>query len=283
MDQREPPAALVAGLMAVIALAGILLGCARNTPSHQIRPGEVDFPRANPHPTHSFRFEATLPPKIPVRFKLIYTPSIHSDFKPAELPPCHYRTVTGQILPFSVSVPLPLKFEKSDPELGDHYSGTVVVDEYLPGRCQWELAAGMYSLDGDPRHDVPLFHYSRFVGYAKQDPEARNCTRVPSSYRPKRPDIGIAPIVCATTDQTHIVATADRVAELRPVNLDAGYLGWDVTEVGSANRYVDFVFRDSDKPPPSGEVDVTLQPNPAPAGMVYPAEDGTGAGSDRRL
>lgn len=256
--------------MCVTVLAGIACGCARNSTSRQIRPGEVDFPRENPSPTHRFRFEAVLPPRISVRFKLVFAALVHSDFKPGELPRCHYVTDTGQMLPFTVSVPLPLKFEKSDPELGEYYSGTVTVDRYVPGRCRWELTAAMYSLDDDPRHDVPLFHYSQFPDYARDSPKVRNCTRVPSSYRPKRPDTGIAPIVCAITDPTDIVATAERLAAQRPPNLDAGNLGGDVTEIGGETRDVSFVFWDSDNPLPSGEVNVTLQSSPAPAGIVYP-------------
>jgi hypothetical protein len=136
---------------------------------------------------------------------------------------------------------------------------------YLPGRCRWELTAGTYSLDDDPRHDVPLFHYSKLVAFTRHDPKTQDCTRVPSSYHPERPDPGLAPIVCTTTDPTDIVGTAEKLASQRPSNLDGGNLGEDVAEIGSEDPSVSFVFWDRDNPLPRGEVNATLKPSPPPA------------------
>lgn len=249
-------------------LAGILHGCTRSQPSYGVNPGDLDFPRENPGPTHEFQFEAVLPPKIPVRFKLVYTASLRVDSKPGEVPPCHYVADTGQTLPFSVVVPLRLKFENDDPELGEYYGGAVAVDRYLPGRCGWELTAGMYSLDDDPKHDVPLFHYNEFVSFAKGDPRTHDCTRVPPSYRPKNPDQGLAPIVCTTTDVTDIAGDTERLFARRGSDLDAANLGQDVAEIGSKTPYVGFVFWDRDNPLPRGVVNVTLNSNPPPMEII---------------
>ena len=251
-------------LMVATVLAATLYGCVRGQPWYGVKPGDVDFPREDPSPKHEFQFEAVLPPKISVRFKLVYTASLRADSKPGEIPPCHYVTDMGQELPFAISVPLQLKFENDDPELGEYYGGVVAVDRYLPGRCRWELTAGMYSLDGDPRHDIPLFHYNKFVAFARNDPRTHDCTRVPSSYRPKNPDPGLAPIVCTTTDVTDIVATAERLSAQRASNLDAANLEQDVAEIGSKTVYVSFVFWDRDNPLPRGVVNVTLKSSSPP-------------------
>jgi hypothetical protein len=172
-------------LILVAALTGVLYGCARSTSSYGVKPGDVDFPRENPSPTHKFRFEAVLPPKISVHFKLVYTPSV---------------------------------------------------------------------------------------------PKVHDCTRVPSSYRPKHPNLGIAPIVCSTTNPTDIVATAEKLAGQRPSNLDAGYLGEDVADIGRLDSSVSFVFWDRDNPLPRGVVNVTLKSSPPPATLLPSVHEGPQSG-----
>jgi hypothetical protein len=247
-------------LMVATMLAATVYGCVRGQPSYGVKPGDVDFPRENPRPTHEFQLEAVLPPTLPVRFKLVYSASLHTDTKPGEVPPCHYVTDTGQVLPFSVLVPLQLKFENDDPELGEYYGGMVAVDRYLPGRCRWELTGGMYSLDGDPKRDMPLFQYDNSVAYARDDPKTHDCMRVPSSYRSRRPDLGLAPIVCATG-----LAAAQRANDF-----DAANLIEDIAEVGNMDPYVSFFFWDRDNPLPRGVVNVTLRSSPPPPSILLP-------------
>ena len=246
-------------LTVATVLAATLYGCVRGQPSYGVKPGDVDFPRENPSPTHEFQLEAVLPPTLPVRFKLVYSASLHADTKPGEVPPCHYVTDTGQVLPFSVLVPLQLKFENDDPELGEYYGGMVAVDRYLPGRCGWELTRGMYSLDGDQKHYMPLFQYDKSLAFARDDPKTHDCMRVPSSYRSRRPDLGLAPIVCATG-----LAAAQRANDF-----DAANSREDIAEVGNRDPYVSFFFWDRDNPLPRGVVNVTTKFNPPPSPPIY--------------
>jgi hypothetical protein len=140
--------------------------------------GDIDYPLENLSPAKTFQFEAVLPPKLPVHFKLVYVASIDADPKPSAVPLCHYVTDTVRVLPLTVSAPLQLRFEKHDPHTGEYYRGIVAIDRYFPGRCQWELIAGMCSVDDDPKHDVPLFHYAAFSDYGQGDGEVLHCMRV---------------------------------------------------------------------------------------------------------
>ncbi len=248
-------------LMVATVLAGTLFGCVRSQPSYGVKPGDVDFPREKPSPTHKFQLEAALPPTIPVRFKLVYSASLHADAKPGEVPPCHYVSDTGEVLPFSVLVPLQLKFENDDPELGEYYGGMVAVDRYLPGRCGWELTRGMYSLDGDPKHYIPLFQYDKSLAFARDDPKTHDCMRVPSSFRSEHPDMRATLIFCATEELTDM---------RHPNDFYATNLREDVAEVGNKDPYVSFFFWDRDNPLPRGVVNVTLKPSPPPPSFPIP-------------
>ena len=243
-------------IIAVVVLATVLTGCARGRHSQDIKAGDTDYPLENPSPAKTFQFEAFLPPKLPVHFKLVYMATINAEPKPSAVPLCHYVTDTGRMSPFTVSVPLQLRFEKHDPQSGEYYRGMVAIDRYFPGRCQWELIAGMYSLDDDPKHDVPLFHYATFSDYGQNSAEVLHCMRVPASYRSTHPDSALPPVACAIADLgDHILATAESMAAQRP-NLDAADLGYDAVVVGRKTPSINFVFWDRDNPLPRVPVEV---------------------------
>ena len=83
--------------------------------------------------------------------------------------------------------------------------------------------------------------------------------RVPSSYRSRHPDLGLAPIVCAT----------GLAAAQRPNDFDAANLREDIAEVGNEDPYVGFFFWDRDNPLPLGVVNVTTKFDP-PASLLLP-------------
>jgi hypothetical protein len=111
------------------------------------------------------------------------------------------------------SEPLQLRFEKHDPHLGEYYRGIVAIDRYFPGRCQWELIGGMYSLDDDPKHDVTLFHYATFSDYGQEEAEALHRMRVPASYRSTHPDSALPPVACATSSKRTAITAPIRINE----------------------------------------------------------------------
>jgi hypothetical protein len=237
-------------LIVVVVLVTVLTGCERGRHSRDIKVGDMDYPLENPHPAMTFQFEAVLPPKLPIHFKLVYMASINAKPKLGAVPPCHYVTDVERMSPFTVSVPLQLRFEKHDPHVGEYYRGIVAIDRYSPGRCQWELIAGMYSVDDDPKHDVPLFHYAPFSEYGQGDGEVLHCMRVPASYRSTHPDSALPPVACATADRgDRLLATAESMAARRP-NLDAADLGHDVVVVGRKTLSIKFTFWDRDNPLP---------------------------------
>jgi hypothetical protein len=237
-------------LIVVVVLATVLTGCDRGRPSRDIKVGDMDYPLENPRPAKKFQFEAVLPPKLPVHFKLVYMAFVDAETRRSSVPLCHYVTNTGRMSAFTVSVPLQLRFEKHDPYLGEYYRGIVAIDRYFPDRCQWELIGGMYSLDDDPKHDVPLFHYAPFSDYGRGDGEVLHCMRVPPSYRSTHPDSALPPVACATADRgERLLATAESMAARRP-NLDAADQGYDVVIVGRRTPSINFVFWDRDNPLP---------------------------------
>jgi hypothetical protein len=257
MEHGTVRLALILGVVLALILPGGERG--EHSQTQNVKPQDVDYPVENPNTGHTFQFEAILPPKIPVRFKLVYMATLYAQPKSGEVPPCYYVTDNGRMREFTVSVPVQLTFERHDPHYGEHYRSTIAVDRYLPGRCRWELIAGMYSLDNDPEHDVLLFHYSKFDDYDESEGTVLHCTRVPSSCWSKHPGSDLASIVCGSMaspqrepSRVDLVAVAEGMAKWRSVNLDAAELGDGVNliEIGRKIRSVSFAFRDRDNPLP---------------------------------
>jgi hypothetical protein len=125
-----------------LVAATFLLGGLGSCSASNVTPHNSDYPRLNPNPTRFIELHVTLPSTLKVRFNALYF---------AGQPDCQFSVGIGALEPYFARLPVQLHSS------ADMQSGTVAMDGYLPGRCQWYFRAIEYRmLDGTPEDDRDL-------------------------------------------------------------------------------------------------------------------------------
>jgi hypothetical protein len=122
------------GQIAQVSLLFVLASlpaCGRTTDP---KPGDTDYPVENPHPTHFIQFTVTIPPTLAVNFRVTYLADVAAGGPPNTAGTCVRTVGLGVTAPFGVDLPLHLTRD------GDTYHGSVAVDAFLPGNCNWRMA-----------------------------------------------------------------------------------------------------------------------------------------------
>jgi hypothetical protein len=111
--------------------------------AHEVHIGDVNYPRTNPDPKHSFVLHGRFDPAIDVHFSVSFV---------STNPSCSYfikNTIfTGEKEPSGVAIPLVVRRD------GDEFIARVSVDGVLPGRCLWEFRG--VSASGSDKQGHPL-------------------------------------------------------------------------------------------------------------------------------
>ena len=108
-------------LVGFVLLAG---GCGSASQSTQVKPGEPEYPKENPHPTRSIELTAIVPTTLSVRFVTVWSGLS-----------CRRQVGLGGT--FTVGLGLPFELAHS----GESYRGDVVIDRFEPGSCGWQFGA----------------------------------------------------------------------------------------------------------------------------------------------
>ncbi len=153
------------------------------TQSAEVKPGDVDYPLENPGATHAVQFIAIIPSTLSLRFWYGYHASVDQEDTETGNTACQRQK--GEEIPIPVYVDLPMQLVQT----GDTYRGTLVVDRFVPGSCNWVLSgiavqsdeprsngtqlAVVYEHDGDT---APDYHLDEW------------CIRAPE-FDPQRPEI----------------------------------------------------------------------------------------------
>lgn len=116
----------------------VLAGC------HQfnVKEGSPDYPKINPTPTHSFKFQGTIDPKLHIQFKTYWFASNND---------CYFMlsNIEGASSPYWATSPLDYIL------IGNHFEASVATDGVLPGRCGW-VFGGVSAIKTDlQNHALP--------------------------------------------------------------------------------------------------------------------------------
>ena len=154
------------------------------TKSGEVKPGDIDYPLENPAATHVVEFIAIVPPTLSLRFRYGYRASVNQE--EAEMgddTACQRQTGQDLSTPVYVDLPIPLV------QTGDTYRGTVVLDRFAPGSCNWAFA-GISVLSNHPRSNAtPLAAVYQDDGGTAPDYHLDEwCISAPA-FDPQRPEI----------------------------------------------------------------------------------------------
>jgi hypothetical protein len=118
-------------LVYLLVVLACLPACARTTDP---KPGDKDYPVENPHPTHFIQFTTRMPATLAVDFRVTYLADAAAGGPPDSETACVRTAGLAVTAPFGVSMPLRLSRD------GNTYHGSIAVDHFLPGRCNWNVA-----------------------------------------------------------------------------------------------------------------------------------------------
>jgi len=143
VDSRHFGFGSTASIRTGIIVAGVAIGSfymlihdvRRSMPSDteikDLKPGDANYPAANPNPTHVI-------PLIVSRLELS-----HCTFSAAyttDTTRCGRTSVTGQTVGYGLSVPI-----ETVPTGDDKYRGSIVIDKFQPGKCGWTFQGATYA------------------------------------------------------------------------------------------------------------------------------------------
>ncbi len=145
------------GIAALLSYAWLHLVLLRG-PSALLAARNPQYPVGNPNPTHPLELIGTLPSEVPFK-DFVATYSTDVDRTGATATSCGIMHRTGQKFlwytePFQVKNVIPIT------RVGIAYHAKLLVDQYLPGTCNWHLAEIHYNLVA-PGFDSP----GRTFGY----------------------------------------------------------------------------------------------------------------------
>jgi hypothetical protein len=123
------------------------------TRTTNIRPGEVDYPKLNPHPTQTVNVTGTLPDSLQIVFQVLFA----ADARAGSLQDgnyCGYKAHSESFPTFNLIDGLKIVSKAG------RYEGDVIVDKYLPDRCGWHLEFVGYKV----RCGAPVMSEGYFAG-----------------------------------------------------------------------------------------------------------------------
>jgi hypothetical protein len=163
-----------------------------------IKPGEKDYPTVNIDPNKLVAFKAEVPSSLRIRFEAYYSASQTAGGSADSGESCQRTVGLAVTAPYFLAVPLELARD------GESLSGSVVVDRYQPGRCQWSFLGIRYLIeDGWPPYNS-LANYTnhrsdaseyRLDVWCMKDPKASN-----RSYPEECSRLSMFPAVAARPD-----------------------------------------------------------------------------------
>jgi len=122
-----PPGRLVA-CSYFIALSMI---SANGFAASHYKPGDKNYPKINPSPTHYIEMSARIDPTLPVEFDTVFSAFSES---------CMHQPA-GSALEGAGGFAYEISFPISMKQVGDHSEGKVATDAVLPGSCDWRFTA----------------------------------------------------------------------------------------------------------------------------------------------
>jgi hypothetical protein len=140
-----------------LILAGVTASsCAQSARSpSEVRPGERDYPERNPHPKHQFLLTAVVPPSLSMRFTAVYRASATAGDTQSSGTSCQREVGFAVMAP--LHLPEPIRLSPS----GDRRSSaTIVLDQYLPGRCDWMFSTIGYFIENLQPTGAPVIVYN---------------------------------------------------------------------------------------------------------------------------
>jgi hypothetical protein len=127
-------------LCAITALIILSIsGCTRAKHSENVKPGDADYPVANPHPVDIINLTVIIPASIKVQLFQGYT-ARSAGGSVEDGPHCAYiQTMSQARIPYWITPALEL-----NQIAADTFSGQAILDRYMPGWCSWGFAGAWY-------------------------------------------------------------------------------------------------------------------------------------------
>jgi len=145
-------AKIVLGVIALTALALVAsinpIGVIGGTPSAD-NPDGVDPPQTNPRPQEIVKIRVFAPSSLKIALHENYYAPSGRGFGSAFGPGLCSKDPTKSV-PAGHSRQVPIVLTGSDGE----YSGAIVADRFLPGRCEW----GFFGISSDLKEDTPVLY-----------------------------------------------------------------------------------------------------------------------------
>lgn len=128
-------------MLPVICLLGIVAWQAHSRTANasdsigleNVKSGDADYPAKNAHPTRTLLVRGVLPPTLQIQFLLHYTADEIFDVAGKPSGYCGYQDNEEASEPFFIVEPLEIV------RTGSEFHGSMTVDKYLPGRCNWHF------------------------------------------------------------------------------------------------------------------------------------------------
>lgn len=146
-------ATIVLGVIVLAALALVAfinpIGVIGGTPSAD-NPDGVDLPETNRHPQEIVKIRVLAPPSLNVSLHENYYAPSGRGFGSAFGPGLCSKDPNKPAVSAGHSRQVPIALTGSNGE----YSGTILADRFLPGRCEW----GFFGISSDFKEDTPVLY-----------------------------------------------------------------------------------------------------------------------------
>jgi hypothetical protein len=142
-------------------------GCGEDVSEGNVRPGDTDYPAANPNPTRFVELTVALPSSLAVEMSAVYQSDISSVTQRGLQ--CNYKAPLAALVhPFNVTNAMTFKDESDSPPSHDpplrKLRATVTLDKYSEGACHWHFAGVIWHLPNGDRvmgEDMFALSYNR--------------------------------------------------------------------------------------------------------------------------
>lgn len=140
--------------------------------SPEQKQGNTDYPQNNPTPTQVITIEGTVSPTLSVKLNAVYEGTISADCWKSKL--YSAGEFEGTATPLRHTAPIELT------EDGEHFSGKVIVDRFVPGKCRWHLQSIVAKISKERLPDEQVLVAKALDGATSVEGQQLNSSDAPS-------------------------------------------------------------------------------------------------------
>jgi len=133
----------------------LLLGCS----THNVSPGDKDYPVKNLNPKNFFLFHGTIDPSLDIKFKIRWD---------AMNPECKYMVSVLEGASNNFAAAEPLEISRS----GNQFSVRVATDSVNPGRCGWMFGGITFYSTSSTGYGQSLIQTNSYPLRPEQSPDS---------------------------------------------------------------------------------------------------------------